>query len=134
MRFRTLYRTHVRQWGVGVPSCSFCGTQAGSFLEVGGAFPLLMCPGCQAARSSPEPGLPTTTVDMFDIAPEEPDELLAHREPGAPWLEWGCPVRDCDLWVILPWHLEGHTAAEHPGWVARWEAKRMRVVYRRSGG
>jgi hypothetical protein len=39
------------------------------------------------------------------------------------------------VWVIGPWELEGHTAAEHPGWAARYELlrpypnQRMRVVY-----
>ena len=65
-------------------------------------------------------------------------ELLAHRDQGAPWLEWGCPLPGCGLLVVLPWWLEEHTAAEHPGWVATWEgaieADRSRVVYHRSGG
>jgi hypothetical protein len=69
---------------------------------------------------------------MFAIDPDQPAELLAHREPGAPWLEWGCPLLDCGDWVVLPWELEEHTAAEHPEWTATWEAERMRVVYRRS--
>jgi hypothetical protein len=30
--------------------CSFCGTTAGPFNEVGGLFALLMCADCQAAR------------------------------------------------------------------------------------
>jgi hypothetical protein len=37
-----------------------------------------------------------------------------------------------------PWELEGHTAAEHPGWTAAYELlrpypnQRQRVVYRRN--
>jgi hypothetical protein len=37
-----------------------------------------------------------------------------------------------------PWELEGHTAAEHPGWTAIYQLlrpypnQRMRVVYRHS--
>ena len=37
-----------------------------------------------------------------------------------------------------PWDLEGHTAAEHPGWTATYELlrpypnQRQRVIYRRN--
>jgi hypothetical protein len=40
--------------------------------------------------------------------------------------------------VPRPWDLEGHTAAEHPGWTAAYQLlrpypnQRQRVVYRRS--
>jgi hypothetical protein len=57
---------------------------------------------------------------------------------GEPWLQWGCPIPGCGHWVIIPYELEGHAAAEHPGWVARYELLRLypnqleRVVYRRS--
>jgi hypothetical protein len=38
------------------PRCSFCGTEAGPFLEVQGAFTVLMCGDCQAARGhNPSP-------------------------------------------------------------------------------
>jgi hypothetical protein len=56
---------------------------------------------------------------------------------GEPWLQWGCPIPGCGHWVIIPYELEGHAAAEHPGWVARYELLRLypnqleRVVYRR---
>jgi hypothetical protein len=112
------------------PQCSFCGTTDGPFLEVGGGFPLLMCTGCQAVRSS------SGTAGL--LAP--PAELLAHREPGEPWLEWSCPIEGCGYRVALPWWLEGHTAAEHPGWTATYELVRplprqvLQVVYRRVAG
>jgi hypothetical protein len=47
----------------------------------------------------------------------------------------GCPIEGCGVWVIGPWELEGHAAAEHPGWAARCELlrpypnQRMRVLY-----
>ena len=37
------------------PRCSFCGASTGPFLEVEGLFTVLMCVGCQAARSSSPP-------------------------------------------------------------------------------
>jgi hypothetical protein len=30
----------------------------------------------------------------------------------------GCPIKGCGQWVLGPWDLEWHTAAEHPGWTA----------------
>jgi hypothetical protein len=102
------------------PRCSFCGATAGPFLQVEGAFRLLMCDDCQAARGG--------RTD----APTTPAELLAHPDLGEPWYAWGCPLEDCDYRVVLPWWLVGHTAAEHPGWTAAWVAERMRVVYRRA--
>jgi hypothetical protein len=66
-----------------------------------------------------------------------PVELLADRDPGEPWLEWGCPLEGCGYRVVLPWDLEGHAAAEHPGWVARYELvqpyphQQLRVAFRR---
>jgi hypothetical protein len=51
---------------------------------------------------------------------------------------WGCPL--CPYWAGLPWFLEGHTDAEHPGWTASYELVRplprqvLRVVYRRVAG
>jgi len=113
--------------GVG-PQCSFCGTATGPFQAVGGAFPLLMCSGCQAARAS------SGTAGLL----EPPAELLAHHRPGEPHLQWGCPL--CGYWAGLPWFLEGHTDAEHPGWTASYELVRplprqvLRVVYRRVAG
>jgi hypothetical protein len=41
--------------------CSFCGTTAGPFLEVGGALPLLMCGDCQIARGHNPSPYPTLT-------------------------------------------------------------------------
>jgi hypothetical protein len=102
------------------PYCSFCGTSTGPFSEVEGLFTVLMCADCQTARQA------------------SPPELFAHHDPGQPWLKWGCPIDGCGHRVIGPWDLEGHTAAEHPGWVATYELlrpypnQRMRVVYRRS--
>jgi hypothetical protein len=82
-----------------------------------------MCPACQAVRASSNRG--------------QPAELLAHHDPGQPWYQPGCPLAGGHLWVILPWDLETHTAADHPGWVARYELVRplprqdQRVVFRR---
>jgi hypothetical protein len=33
---------------------------------------------------------------------------------------------------MLPWDLEPHTAAEHAGWSASWQAEQLRGIYRRS--
>jgi hypothetical protein len=110
------------------PRCSFCGTTTGPLQEVGGAFPLLMCPGCQAARRS------SGTAGLL----EPPTELLADHDPGRPWYHWGCAL--CEVRVIWPQELEGHTAQQHPGWTARFEIVRpyprqvLRVIYRRSDG
>jgi hypothetical protein len=106
------------------PRCSFCGTFTGPFSEVEGLFTVLMCASCQAARSSRSPPL----------------ELLAGHHPGEPRAQWSCPLEGCDFEEFLPWALEGHTAAEHPGWVARYELVRAlpnqleRVVFRRVEG
>ena len=81
-----------------------------------------MCADCQAARQV------------------SPAELLAHHDPGEPWLKWSCPIQGCGHRVIGPWELEEHAAAEHPGWVARYELVRpyrnqlQRVVYRQGRG
>ena len=62
--------------------------------------------------------------------------LCVLSEPGEPWLKWGCPIQGCGHRVIIPHELEGHAAAEHPGWVARHELLQPypnqleRVVYR----
>jgi hypothetical protein len=115
--------------------CSFCGTTVGPFLEVQGVFTVLMCARCQAARgSSLERYVPMTGAEMPASDPDEPTEFLAHHDPGEPWLEFGCPLAGCDYRVVLPWWLEAHAAAKHPGWVATWEAERHQVVYRRVGG
>jgi hypothetical protein len=103
--------------GVG-PHCSFCGTTEGPFLAVEGLFTVLMCTGCQTARRG------------------RPAELLADHDPGHPWLHWGCAL--CEYRAVEPQALGVHTAAEHPGWVARYEIvrpyphQRLRVVYRQS--
>ena len=107
--------------GVG-PWCSFCGTSTGSLREVEGLFTVLICARCRAARTPAR----------------RPLELLAHHDPGEPWLKWGCPIKGCGHRVIGPWELEDHTAAEHPGWVAAYELLRpypkqlQRVVFRRA--
>ena len=117
------------------PRCSFCATAGGPFLELKGVFTLLMCAGCQAARrSSARPGVPTTQAEMATHDPDQPAELVVRPEFGEPWLQWGCPIRGCGHRVVLPWWLVGHTAAEHSGWTATWEAEAMRVVYQRSEG
>ena len=96
------------------PHCSFCETSTGPFQQVEGLFTVLMCADCQAS----------------------PAELLAHHDPGEPWLKWSCPIQGCGHRVIGPWELEEHAAAEHPGWVARYELVRpypnqlQRGVYR----
>jgi hypothetical protein len=101
------------------PRCSFCGTSTGPFREVEGLFTVLMCGRCFAARHTPAA------------------KLVAHHDPGEPWLKWGCPIQGCGHRVIGPDELEGHTAAEHPGWVARYELLRpypnqlQRVVFHR---
>jgi hypothetical protein len=99
--------------GVG-PHCSFCGTSTGPFREVEGLFTVLMCAGCQAARSSSSPTVSCSPTTI----------------PGS----WGCAL--CEYRAVEPQALEVHTAAEHPGWVARYEVVRpyphqqLRVVYR----
>jgi hypothetical protein len=100
------------------PHCSFCGTSIGPFSEVEGLFTVLMCRRCRTIRHASLP------------------ELLAHHDPGEPWLKWGCPIPGCGHRVIIPDALERHTAAEHPGWTATYELLRPypnqleRVVYR----
>jgi hypothetical protein len=104
--------------GVG-PHCSFCGTFTGPFSEVEGLFTVLICIPCLEIRQAPV------------------GELLAFYDPGEPWRKWGCPIQGCGQRVIGPDELEGHTAAEHPGWVARYDLLRpypnqlQRVVVRR---
>lgn len=112
-------------WG---SRCSFCGTTDGPFLQVEGLFALRMCAGCRPPRSSSNRG--RSNLD-------QPAELLAHHDRGQPWYQWGCPLPSCDWWVILPWDLQAHAAADHPCWVARDELVRPlprqyeRVVFRR---
>jgi hypothetical protein len=112
------------------------GPPKGPFLQVEGLFTLRMCPTCQAARSSSNHDLPTTQAETPVRDPGQPPELLAHHDPGQPWYRWGCPLPGCDHWVILPWDLETHAVANHPGWVARYELVRplphqhQRVVFR----
>lgn len=103
------------------PHCSFCGIPSGPFLEIEGGLRLLLCDRCQAARD------PTA-------GPEPP--LAARYDPGEPELQWTCAL--CDYRCFIPTWLEGHTALEHPGWVARFENLRpyprqvLRMVYHRS--
>jgi hypothetical protein len=110
--------------------CSFCGATSGPFLEIGGAFRLLMCGACQAARGGSRTATPTTPA-----AAGEPAELLADHDPGRPWYHWGCAL--CEVRVIWPQELDAHTAEMHPGWTATFEIVRpyprqlLRVVYRR---
>jgi hypothetical protein len=117
--------------------CSFCGTDEGPFRQIEGLFALLMCAGCQAARASSNRGPPRTSVQPPMRDPGQPAEVLARHDPGQPWYKWGCPLPGCDCWVILPWDLEPHAAADHPGWVARYELVRPlprqheRVVFQR---
>ena len=95
--------------------CSFCGTTDGPYLQVEGLFTLRMCPACQAARSNSNRGRTSHPVEPPRHDPDQPAELLAHHDPGQPWYKWGCPLPGCDLWVILPWDLEPHATADHPG-------------------
>ena len=76
-------------------------------------------------------------MPCLEVRQARPGTLLAHHDPGEPWLKWACPIGGCCHRVIGPWDLEGHTAAEHPGWTATYELlrpypnQRMRVVFRR---
>jgi hypothetical protein len=102
------------------PHCSFCGTFTGPFSEIEGLFTVLICIPCLEVRLA------------------QPDTLLGLHDPGLAWAQWGCPIQGCGRWFLGPWDLEGHTAAEHPGWTATYELlrpypnQRQRVVYRRS--
>lgn len=109
---QTTVRAEDAVWGRITPSAE--PTKARS-ARSRGLFTLLMCAGCQAARASSNHGLPTTRVGLPSRDPDQPAELLAHHDPGQPWYQWGCPLPGCDWWVILPWDLEAHAAADHPG-------------------
>jgi hypothetical protein len=91
------------EWGRTVRSV---GPSPGAFSQVEGLVTALICIPCLAVRQAPA------------------GELLAFYDPGVPWFKWGCPIRGCGQRVIGPDELEGHTAAEHPGWVARYELLR----------
>ena len=67
------------------------------FNEIEGLFTVLLCIPCLEVRLA------------------QPDTLLGLHDPGQPWEKWGCPIEGCGRWFLGPWHLEGHTAAEHPG-------------------
>ena len=105
----------VRTW----PHCSFCGTFTGPFSEIEGLFTVRICIPCLEVRQA------------------QPDRLLGRYDPGQPWEQWGCPLQGCGRRVLGPWDLEGHAAAEHPGWTATYELlrpypnQRQRVIYRR---
>ena len=64
------------------------------------------------------------------------DPLTARYDPGQPYLQWTCAL--CPAQCFAPDWLEDHTAAEHPGWTARYEILRpyprqlLRVVYCRT--
>jgi hypothetical protein len=79
-------------------------------------------------------------IPCLEVRQAQPDTLLGLHDPGDPWEQWGYPIDGCGQWVIGPWNLESHTAAEHPGWTATYELlrpypnQRMRVVYRRVEG
>jgi hypothetical protein len=102
------------------PHCSFCGTFTGPFSQVEGLFAVLICIPCLEVRQA-QPDNPAR--------PPRPRPTLEKR---------GCPIDGCGRWFLGPWELEGHTAAEHPGWTATYELlrpypnQRQRVVYRRS--
>jgi hypothetical protein len=78
------------------------------------------------------PGRPQRQRHQGLLAP--PSELLADYDPGQPELQWTCAL--CGYRCFVPTWLEDHTAAAHPGWVARFEVVRpyprqlLRVVYR----
>jgi hypothetical protein len=56
---------------------------------------------------------------------------------GEPWFKWGCPLEGCGWRSLGPEELEGHTAAEHPGWVATYKLvwlhpnQLQRILFRR---
>ena len=81
------------------PHCSFCGSFTGPFSEVEGLFTVLICIPCLEVRQA------------------QPDRMLGFHDPGQPWEQGGCPIHG-------PWFLEGHTAAEHPGWTATYKLLR----------
>jgi hypothetical protein len=116
-----LLEHQFEQRGCGVgPHCSVCGTVTGPFSQIEGLFTVLICIPCLEVRLA------------------QPDTLLGLHDPGQPWERWGCPIGGCGRWFLGPWDLEGHTAAEHPGWTATYELlqpypnQRRQVVYRRS--
>jgi hypothetical protein len=90
------------------------------FSEIEGLFTVLICIPCLEVRLA------------------QPDTLLGFHDPGQPLEQWGCPINGCGRWVLGPWDLEGHTAAEHPAWTATYDLlrpypnQRQRVVYRRT--
>jgi hypothetical protein len=88
------------------PHCSFCGTSTGPFSEVEGLFTVLICIPC------------------LEIRLAQPDTLLGLHDPGQPWEKWSCPIEGCGRWFLGPWDLEGHTAADHPGWTATYHLLR----------
>jgi hypothetical protein len=111
------HQFEYRGCGVG-PHCSFCGTFTGPFSEIEGLFTVWICIPCLEVRLA------------------QPETLLGLHDPGQPWEKWGCPINGCGKWFPGPWYLEGHAAAEHPGWMATYELlrpypnQRQRVVYR----
>ena len=54
-------------------------------------------------------------IPCLEVHLAQPNTLLGLHDPGQPWAQWGCPIEGCGRWVLGPWDLEGHTAAEHPG-------------------
>jgi hypothetical protein len=102
------------------PHCSFCGTFTGPFSEIEGLFTVLICIPCLEVRLA------------------QPDTLLGLHDPGRSGSSGAARSRGCGRWVLGPWDLEWHTAAEHPGWTATYELlrpypnQRQRVVYRRN--
>ena len=95
------------RWGCGMgPRCSLCGTFTGPFSEIEGLFTVLICIPCLEVRLA------------------QPNTLLGLHDPGQPWEQWGCPIEGCGRWFLGPWDLEGHTAADHPGWTATYHLLR----------
>jgi hypothetical protein len=91
--------------GVG-PHCSFCGTFTGPFSEIEGLFTVLICiPSLEVRQARPTP----CSASMTRVSP---------GSSGA------VPIEGCGRWFLGPWDLEGHTAAEHPGWTATYELLR----------
>ena len=70
-------------------------------------------------------------MEVAAAASQTPSRPL---DPGHPWEQWGCPIEGCGRRLLGPWHLEEHTAAEHPGWTATYQLlqtypnQRQRVV------
>jgi hypothetical protein len=107
------------------PPCSFCGITRDPSSRWRPCSPSSCAPLARPPAQAPTAGLPNTGIEMID--PDQPSELLAHHDPGEPWLKWRWPIPGCGHPVMRPRDLEPHTAAEHAGWSASWHASRCGV-------